>query len=102
MPLPEHAFARSAEAKTLPSWRTSAGWNVFDRFAAEFLGLDRSKFEWAEVERELMERQELEDIANNNIKAAAQSEQLELGQAGAASTSNRMLSMASAEPMQRP
>lgn len=52
---------------------------MFDKCAAAFWGLDESKYEWAKVERELMERQELEDIANNNVQVADRERNLEAG-----------------------
>ena len=83
--------------------RICAGWNTFDRIAAAFLGLDRSKYEWAAVERELMERQELEDIANNNVNVAQLAERLERGEMHAcAEGSCTALPLACTERMQRP
>jgi len=40
---------------------------VVDRVVADFLGLEQSKFEWAAVEKELQEHQELQERAMDNL-----------------------------------
>jgi hypothetical protein len=59
-----------------------AAWNRFDKWASACLGLDESKFEWAIIEKELEDQQELSDIANNNMAAIQRATALEAGEAG--------------------
>lgn len=59
-----------------------AAWNNFDKWASACLGLDESKFEWAIIEKELQDEQDLSDIANDNMAATERISALEAGTTG--------------------
>jgi hypothetical protein len=42
-------------------------WIAFDGWASYWLGLEESKYEWAKVEKELLEHKDLEDFATDNF-----------------------------------
>ena len=44
-----------------------AAWIAFEGWAAAFLGLDESKYEWAKYEQQIDLEEELENIATNNM-----------------------------------
>jgi hypothetical protein len=47
-----------------------AGWLRFDALVSQLVGLDESKYEWAIVEKEVQDQQDLEALANDSVVAA--------------------------------
>jgi hypothetical protein len=56
-----------------------AGWVRFDAVAGHWLGLDNSKYEWAHIEKELEEHNDLEALANDGVQLLAKAAALEHG-----------------------
>jgi hypothetical protein len=46
-----------------------AGWLQFDTLVSQWVGLDESKYEWAVVEKEVQDQQNLEALANDSVIA---------------------------------
>lgn len=56
-----------------------AGWIWFDQVASYWLGLDESKYEWALIEREYQQQQDMDNLAFDNIQHNAQASSMEQG-----------------------